>query len=69
MNEALVELMGKENSGLNLATTPPATILMAGLQGAGKTTTVGKLARLLKEQDGKKKILLVISRRISTCGD
>ena len=59
VNEALVELMGKENSGLNLATTPPATILMAGLQGAGKTTTVGKLARLLKEQDGKKKILLV----------
>ena len=34
-------------------------LMMAGLQGAGKTTTVGKLARLLKEQDGKKKILLV----------
>ncbi|RRD89080.1 signal recognition particle protein [Conchiformibius steedae] len=59
VNEALVELMGKQNSALNLATVPPATILMAGLQGAGKTTTVGKLARLLKEQDKKKKILTV----------
>ncbi|MCG7656097.1 signal recognition particle protein [Wielerella bovis] len=59
VNEALVELMGKENSGLNLAAVPPATVLMAGLQGAGKTTTVGKLARLIKEQDAKKKILLV----------
>jgi signal recognition particle subunit SRP54 len=43
---------------LNLATTPPAIILMAGLQGAGKTTTVGKLAKLLKEQH-KKKVLVV----------
>ena len=59
VNEALTELMGKENSALSLAATPPATVLMAGLQGAGKTTTVGKLSRLLKEQDKKKKILLV----------
>lgn len=59
VNEALTELMGKENSALNLAATPPAIVLMAGLQGAGKTTTVGKLARLLKEQDKKKKILVV----------
>ncbi|SSY70824.1 signal recognition particle protein [Alysiella crassa] len=59
VNQALIELMGKENSSLNLAATPPATILMAGLQGAGKTTTVGKLAKLLKDQDKKKKILLV----------
>jgi len=43
---------------LNLATTPPAIILMAGLQGAGKTTSVGKLAKLLKEQH-KKKVLVV----------
>ena len=42
---------------LNLATTPPAVILMAGLQGAGKTTTVGKLAKLLRAQ--KKKVLTV----------
>jgi signal recognition particle subunit SRP54 len=43
---------------LNLATTPPAIILMAGLQGAGKTTSVGKLAKLLKERH-KKKVLVV----------
>ena len=59
VNEALVGLMGKENSALNLAATPPATVLMAGLQGAGKTTTIGKLAKLIKEQNKKKKILLV----------
>lgn len=59
VNEALVELMGKQNSALDLNSAPPATILMAGLQGAGKTTTVGKLSRLLKDQDKKKKILLV----------
>ncbi|MBI5752880.1 MAG: signal recognition particle protein, partial [Hydrogenophilales bacterium] len=55
--EELAALMGTTQEGLNLATTPPAIILMAGLQGAGKTTTCGKLARLLKEQ--KKKVLLV----------
>ena len=58
VNEALVELMGKENTTLDLAAAPPAVVLMAGLQGAGKTTTVGKLSRLLKN-DHKKKILVV----------
>ena len=58
VNEALVDLMGKENSSLNLAAAPPAVVLMAGLQGAGKTTTVGKLSRLLKNEQ-KKKILVV----------
>ncbi|MCS4534741.1 signal recognition particle protein [Neisseria montereyensis] len=58
VNDALVDLMGKENSSLDLATAPPAVILMAGLQGAGKTTTVGKLSRLLKTNQ-KKKILVV----------
>ncbi len=43
---------------INLATTPPATVLMAGLQGAGKTTSVGKLAKLLKDRH-KKKVLVV----------
>ncbi|STZ77465.1 signal recognition particle protein [Bergeriella denitrificans] len=57
VNEALVELMGQENKTLDLAAAPPAVVLMAGLQGAGKTTTVGKLARLLKN-DHKKKILV-----------
>jgi len=50
----LETVMGSANEGLNLATTPPAVILMAGLQGAGKTTTVGKLAKLLAERDRKK---------------
>ena len=58
VNEALVDLMGKDNSSLNLAAAPPAVVLMAGLQGAGKTTTVGKLSRLLKNEQ-KKKILVV----------
>jgi len=46
--------MGQANEGLNLATTPPAVILVAGLQGAGKTTSVAKLARYLKEREQKK---------------
>ena len=50
----LEEVMGAANEGLDLATKPPAVILMAGLQGAGKTTTVAKLAKLLKERDRKK---------------
>ncbi|MCL2075423.1 MAG: signal recognition particle protein [Betaproteobacteria bacterium] len=53
----LVALMGGERASLNLAARPPAVILMAGLQGAGKTTTVGKLGKYLKEQ--KKKTLAV----------
>ncbi|HHQ4548485.1 TPA: signal recognition particle protein, partial [Aeromonas veronii] len=54
----LVTVMGEANEQLNLAAQPPAIILMAGLQGAGKTTTVGKLAKLLKERS-KKKVLVV----------
>ncbi|MDD2894162.1 MAG: signal recognition particle protein [Halothiobacillaceae bacterium] len=57
VHDELVAVMGEANEGLNLAAVPPAVVLMAGLQGAGKTTTVGKLARLLKEQ--KKKVLVV----------
>ncbi|MCE2705507.1 MAG: signal recognition particle protein [Proteobacteria bacterium] len=58
VNTKLTELMGQFNDGLNLSCVPPAVILMAGLQGAGKTTTVGKLAKRLKEID-KKKVLVV----------
>ncbi|NDU85536.1 MAG: signal recognition particle protein [Ferrovum sp.] len=58
VHQALTQLMGERNEGLSLATQPPAVILMAGLQGAGKTTTSGKLAKWLKEQL-KKKVLLV----------
>jgi signal recognition particle subunit SRP54 len=50
--------LGPEASQLDFATQPPAIILMAGLQGAGKTTTVGKLAKYLREQK-KKKVLTV----------
>jgi len=54
----LTGLMGGESAALDLAVTPPAVILMAGLQGSGKTTTTGKLAKLLLE-DYRKKPLLV----------
>jgi signal recognition particle subunit SRP54 len=57
VNDALVKLMGEHNDRLNLATRPPAVILVAGLQGAGKTTTVAKLARFLKERE-KKRVLV-----------
>lgn len=54
VQDELVELMGAANDALNLSQTPPAVILVAGLQGAGKTTTVAKLANLLKQRDGKR---------------
>jgi signal recognition particle subunit SRP54 len=57
VHDELAKLMGEHNAALNLASVPPAIILMSGLQGSGKTTTSAKLARLLKEQ--KKKVLLV----------
>lgn len=58
VNDELVSVMGATAEPLNLSTQPPAVVLMAGLQGAGKTTTVAKLARLLKERD-KKKVMVV----------
>jgi signal recognition particle subunit SRP54 len=54
VQDELVQLMGTANDALNLAQTPPAVILVAGLQGAGKTTTVAKLANLLQKRDKKK---------------
>lgn len=54
----LEAVMGASNAELNLATQPPAVVLMAGLQGAGKTTSVGKLGKMLKERH-KKKVLVV----------
>src|SRR3982751_6080039 len=56
VHRELAALMGEANVGLDLATQPPAVILMAGLQGSGKTTTSGKLARLLLAD--KKKVAL-----------
>jgi signal recognition particle subunit SRP54 len=58
VDRELTELMGGSQAELSFATQPPAIILMAGLQGAGKTTTTGKLAKWLKEQR-KKKVLTV----------
>ena len=58
VHQELTRLMGEAHTGLNLATQPPAIVLMAGLQGAGKTTTVGKLAKLLRDTQ-KKKVLVV----------
>ncbi|BCX81410.1 signal recognition particle subunit SRP54 [Methylomarinovum caldicuralii] len=58
VNQELVDVMGGASEGLDLATQPPAVILMAGLQGAGKTTTVAKLARWLKDNQ-KKKVAVV----------
>ncbi|WP_100641975.1 signal recognition particle protein [Alteromonas facilis] len=55
----LESVMGSANEKLNLAAKPPAVVLMAGLQGAGKTTSVGKLAKHLKERENKK--VLVVS--------
>ena len=54
----LEAVMGEKNESLNLAAQPPAVVLMAGLQGAGKTTSVAKLSRYLKERE-KKKIMVV----------
>ncbi len=57
VHRELVALMGEHSESLNLAVQPPAVILMAGLQGAGKTTTAGKLARWLRT-GMRKKVLL-----------
>ncbi len=53
VHDELVALMGVANEQLNLAARPPAVILVAGLQGSGKTTTVAKLARFLHEREKK----------------
>lgn len=57
VNEELTALMGSTNSKLTIASKPPTIILMCGLQGAGKTTMCGKLAKMLKKQ-GKKPLLV-----------
>lgn len=58
VKEELTQVMGQANDALKLNVQPPAVVLMAGLQGAGKTTTVGKLARYLKDRE-KKKVMVV----------
>jgi signal recognition particle subunit SRP54 len=58
VHRELTAVMGGENAALELAVAPPAIILMAGLQGSGKTTTVGKLAKLLKEELRRKPLVV-----------
>ena len=57
VNEELTALMGGEQSKLNISSQPPTIVMMVGLQGSGKTTSAGKLARLLKKQ-GKHPLLV-----------
>lgn len=59
VNDELIRIMGEANERLNLAAQPPAVVLMAGLQGSGKTTSVAKLARWLKQS--QKKSVMVVS--------
>jgi signal recognition particle subunit SRP54 len=58
VKEELTELMGGENQKINLAQKPPTVIMMVGLQGAGKTTTAGKLALHLRKNHNKKPLLV-----------
>ena len=58
LHKELVELMGGARAGINLRAQPPVVVLLAGLQGAGKTTTTAKLARWLIERE-RKRVLLV----------
>ena len=61
VNDALTEILGSEASELNIAVSPPAIIMMVGLQGSGKTTTTAKIAKLLRGKQNKK--VLMASRR------
>jgi len=58
VQDELTVMMGESNETLDLAAAPPAVVLMAGLQGAGKTTSVAKLAKYLQERE-KKKVMVV----------
>ncbi|MBF0176179.1 MAG: signal recognition particle protein [Magnetococcales bacterium] len=58
VHDELIHLMGDANAILNLATQPPAVVMMVGLQGSGKTTSTGKLARWLAEKQRKRSLLV-----------
>ena len=58
VQEELTELMGGDNSRIHMAKKPPTVIMMVGLQGAGKTTTAGKLALLMRKKYNKKPLLV-----------
>ncbi len=59
VNDELIRVMGEENQSLDLAAAPPVVVMLAGLQGSGKTTTTAKLARHLQQERGKK--VMVVS--------
>ena len=59
VHDELVRIMGEANDGLDLAARPPVVMMVAGLQGAGKTTSIGKLGRFLKERKNKR--VMVVS--------
>src|SRR4029079_3312840 len=65
--EELREMMGREKAGLALASNPPTIIMMVGLQGAGKTTSCGKLGRYFKTQ-GKRVLLVAADPRRPATG-
>ena len=58
VQEELTQLMGGENSTITMANKPPTVVMMVGLQGAGKTTTAGKLALLMRKKYNKKPMLV-----------
>ncbi|MGQ0665729.1 MAG: signal recognition particle protein [Nitrospiraceae bacterium] len=66
--DELCGMMGRERSGLTLGSRPPTVVMMVGLQGAGKTTTCGKLARLFKNQ-GKRVLLVAADPRRPAAGE
>jgi signal recognition particle subunit SRP54 len=66
--DELRSMMGNERAGLALSSSPPTVIMMVGLQGSGKTTTCGKLARLFKQQ-GKRVLLVAADPRRPAAGD
>src|SRR5437763_5544409 len=57
VNDALIETLGSETAELNINVSPPAVIMMVGLQGSGKTTTTAKLAKRLAERERKKVLM------------
>ena len=57
VNDALIEMLGSDAADLNVAVSPPAVIMMVGLQGSGKTTTTAKLAKRLSEKERKKVLM------------
>ncbi len=58
VQDELTQLMGGENTSINTVKQPPTVVMMVGLQGAGKTTTAGKLALLMRKKYNKKPMLV-----------